>query len=115
MDLDRRDVDGRSGNRRSAEDPTLLVGRAAVEAISNSSLMANVRELSTKIVKGMESSLGESALRVLRKGFITFDMRPTPVALDHFLDSQLRFFRRIDKQLWEAGELLAAMDAFQRG
>jgi hypothetical protein len=53
MDFDKRDVDERSRNGRRVEDPALLIGRAAVKAMTNSPLMASVRAFHTRIVKGM--------------------------------------------------------------
>jgi hypothetical protein len=67
MDFERRNVDKRSGNRRGAEDPRVLIGRAVADAISHSPLMAEMRDLSTNIVKSMESTLGRSALHAQQR------------------------------------------------
>jgi hypothetical protein len=83
MDFERRNVDERSDNRRGAEDPTLLIGRAVIEAISISPVMASVRELFVGIARSVES--------------------------------QLMRLRDLDRQILEAAEFLAAIDAFQRG
>jgi hypothetical protein len=73
MDHDTLDA-GRPGSRRSGENPELLVGKIAVQAIANSPLMANLRELSTRIVKDMESSLSQSTLRA-RQGILQITSR----------------------------------------
>jgi hypothetical protein len=115
MDLDRRNVDGSSGNRRSSEDPTLLIGRAAVEAISNSPLMANVRDLSTRIVKGMERPLSQSAVRTARSTFLLHDAGPMLSVFERHMYSLLEPLRCAGRWTREVVELLKAIDALQRG
>jgi hypothetical protein len=115
MDPDRRNVDGRSGNRRSAEDPTLLIGRAAVEAVTTSPLVANLRMLSTRIVKGMERPLSQSAVRTARSSFLLYDAGPVLSVFELHVYSWLEPFRRAGRRALEVGELIRAIDAFQRG
>ena len=63
MDFDGRDVDGRSRNYTSSNDPTVLVGKLVAQAFANSPLNATLREIPKRIAEDIESSLSHVGKR----------------------------------------------------
>jgi len=107
MNFDRLDTEGHPGNHVSTDATAALVGRAAVEAMSNSPLMASVRELASlrevyvRLVKGVESPLRQSALRTVQsvgRGLVSLNVGPTRSELDRYIDSLLRPYVFIEKR-----------------